>query len=67
MKALSLLIPIMDVERVLNSSTTSLRQFYNDIFFPALDKEGIKHIVHMGDVFDSRRGIEFKSLKWAKE
>lgn len=41
-------------------------KFYNDIFFPTLDKEGIKHIVHMGDVFDSRRGIEFKSLKWAK-
>ena len=41
-------------------------QFYKNIFFPTLDKEGIKHVIHMGDVFDSRRGIEFKSLKWAK-
>lgn len=41
-------------------------QFYKNIFFPTLDKEGIKHVIHMGDVFDSRRGIEFKSLKWSK-
>ena len=41
-------------------------KFYNDIFFPTLDKEGIDTVVHMGDAFDSRKGIEFKSLKWAK-
>tara|TARA_R110001606_G_scaffold242960_2_gene390817 strand:- start:7298 stop:8344 length:1047 start_codon:yes stop_codon:yes gene_type:complete len=41
-------------------------QFYNDIFFPSIDKEGITTVVHMGDAFDSRKGIEFKSLKWAK-
>ena len=41
-------------------------KFYNDIFFPTLDKLGIDDVIHMGDAFDSRRGIEFKSLKWAK-
>ncbi len=41
-------------------------QFYNDVFFPTLDKEGITTVVHMGDAFDSRKGIEFKALKWAK-
>tara|TARA_B100001142_G_scaffold131600_1_gene133187 strand:+ start:55482 stop:56528 length:1047 start_codon:yes stop_codon:yes gene_type:complete len=41
-------------------------QFYNDVFFPSLDKEGITTVVHMGDAFDSRKGIEFKALKWAK-
>jgi DNA repair exonuclease SbcCD nuclease subunit len=41
-------------------------QFYKDVFFPTLDKEGITTVVHMGDAFDSRKGIEFKSLKWAK-
>jgi len=41
-------------------------KFYKDIFFPTLDKEGIDTVVHMGDAFDSRKGIEFKSLKWAK-
>jgi len=41
-------------------------QFYNDVFFPTLDKEGIKTVIHMGDAFDSRKGIEFKSLTWAQ-
>jgi len=41
-------------------------KFYNDIFFPTLDKEGIDTVIHMGDAFDSRKGIEFKSLKWSR-
>jgi DNA repair exonuclease SbcCD nuclease subunit len=41
-------------------------KFYNDIFFPTLEKEGIDTVVHMGDAFDSRKGIEFKALKWSK-
>ena len=40
--------------------------FYNEIFFPTLDKMGITHVIHMGDAFDSRKGIEFKSLDWSK-
>ena len=38
-------------------------KFYDDVFFPTLDKEGIDTVIHMGDAFDSRKGIEFKSLK----
>ena len=34
-------------------------KFYNDIFFPTLEKEGITTIVDMGDTFDSRKGIDF--------
>lgn len=41
-------------------------KFYNEVFFPTIDKEGIDTVIHMGDAFDSRKGIEFKSLKWAK-
>ncbi len=41
-------------------------KFYNEIFFPTLDKEGITTVIHMGDAFDSRKGIEFKALDWAK-
>ena len=41
-------------------------KFYNDIFFPTLDEEGIDTVIHMGDAFDSRKGIEFKSLKWSR-
>jgi len=42
-------------------------KFYNDIFFPTLEKEGITTIVDMGDTFDNRRGIDFLALDWAKE
>ena len=41
-------------------------KFYNDIFFPALDEKKIKTVIHMGDAFDSRRGVEFRSLEWSK-
>ena len=41
-------------------------KFYNDIFFPTLDKEGIDTVIHMGDAFDSRKGIDFKALDWSK-
>ena len=40
--------------------------FYNDIFFPTLEKEGIDTIVDMGDTFDNRHGVNFSSLSWAK-
>lgn len=38
-------------------------KFYTDIFFPTLEKEGIDHIIQMGDVFDRRKYINFVSLK----
>ena len=41
-------------------------KFYNDIFFPYLEENGITTIVDMGDTFDSRKGIDFSSLAWAK-
>ncbi len=41
-------------------------KFYKDVFFPVLYGEEIDTVIHMGDAFDSRRGIEFKSLGWAK-
>ena len=41
-------------------------KFYSEVFFPTLDKEGIDTVIHMGDAFDSRRGIDFKALTWAK-
>ena len=41
-------------------------KFYNDVFFPTLEKQGITTIVDMGDTFDSRKGIDFSALSWAK-
>ena len=41
-------------------------KFYNEVFFPTLEKEGITTIIDMGDTFDSRKGIDFSALSWAK-
>lgn len=42
-------------------------KFYNEIFFPRLEKENIKTVIHMGDAFDNRKGIDYWALEWAKE
>ena len=41
-------------------------KFYENIFFPAIEKEGITTIIDMGDTFDSRKGVDFSCLGWAK-
>tara|TARA_B100001996_G_scaffold380823_1_gene369016 strand:- start:1017 stop:2060 length:1044 start_codon:yes stop_codon:yes gene_type:complete len=43
------------------------QKFYDDIFFPELEKREIKYCIHMGDAFDNRKNIDFLSLDWAKE
>jgi hypothetical protein len=42
-------------------------KFYNDVFFPTLEEYGITTVVDMGDTFDSRKGIDFSALSWAKD
>ena len=42
-------------------------KFYNDVFFPYLEKNKITTVVDMGDTFDNRRNIDLWSLEWAKE
>ena len=42
-------------------------KFYNDTFFPTLEREGITTVIDMGDTFDSRKGVDFSSLAWAKD
>lgn len=37
-------------------------KFYGDVFFPYLLEMGIKHIVHLGDIFDNRKFINFRAL-----
>jgi hypothetical protein len=41
-------------------------KFYNEVFFPTIEKEGITTVIDMGDTFDSRKGIDFSALSWAK-
>jgi len=41
-------------------------KFYNEVFFPTLEEHGIRIVIDMGDTFDSRKGIDFSALAWAK-
>ena len=43
------------------------QKFYEDIFFPTLEREGITTLIDMGDTFDNRRTIDLWSLEWAKK
>ena len=40
--------------------------FYRDIFFPSLEEHQVDTVVHMGDIFDSRKSIDLQSLEWTK-
>jgi DNA repair exonuclease SbcCD nuclease subunit len=37
-------------------------KFYNDVFFPYLEKNNIKQIYQLGDLFDRRKFINFNTL-----
>ena len=37
-------------------------KFYSDVFFPYLEERGIKKILHLGDYYENRTSINFKSL-----
>lgn len=42
-------------------------KFWNDVFFPCLKLWGIKHVVHLGDMVDRRKFINFVILnRWRK-
>ena len=40
--------------------------FYKNTFFPSLEEHKIDTVVHMGDIFDSRKSIDLQSLEWSK-
>jgi len=40
--------------------------FYRDVFFPSLEEHKVDTIIHMGDIFDSRKAIDLQSLEWSK-
>lgn len=42
-------------------------KYYDEIFFPLMEKEGITHIVHLGDIVDRRKHINFMSLHMMKK
>ena len=42
-------------------------KFYTNIFFPTLERDNIKVVIHLGDAFDNRKGIDYWALWWAKK
>ena len=43
------------------------QNFYDNIFFPKLEEQQIKHILILGDTFDRRKFINFNTLSRAKK
>ena len=43
------------------------KNFYDNIFFPYLEKNKIDTVVDMGDTFDNRRNIDLVTLEWSKK
>jgi UDP-2,3-diacylglucosamine pyrophosphatase LpxH len=43
------------------------RRFYDETFFPEIDKRGIKTILHLGDCFDRRKYINFNTLSSCRD
>lgn len=42
-------------------------RFYENTFFPTLDEKGIRHVLHMGDVVDRRKFINYNTLNTMKQ
>jgi len=40
--------------------------FYHNVFFPTLEERNIDTVIHIGDVFDNRKIIDYNALNWAK-
>ena len=43
------------------------KKFYEDVFFPTIESEGITTVIDMGATFDNRRNIDLASLEWSKK
>lgn len=43
------------------------RKFFQETFFPYIEERGIKTLVHVGDVFDRRKYVNFNTLRSCKE
>jgi DNA repair exonuclease SbcCD nuclease subunit len=41
-------------------------RFYTDTFFPTLEERRIDTVIHLGDAFDNRKGVDYWALDWAQ-
>jgi len=45
----------------------SQKLFYENVFFPTIDSNNVKHVLHLGDVFDRRKYANFLTIRNANE
>ena len=43
------------------------QKFYDDVFFPTLEKEGVRVIFDLGDTFDNRKSMDFNTFHRVRE
>ena len=43
------------------------QKFYDEIFFPTLEKEGVKVVFDLGDTFDNRKSMDFNTFHRVRE
>lgn len=43
------------------------QKFYDEVFFPTLEKEKVSTIIDLGDTFDNRKSIDFNTFNRVKE
>lgn len=43
------------------------KKFYDNVFFPTLDEKGVKVVLHLGDVTDRRKYINFVTAKFLED
>lgn len=41
-------------------------RFYDEVFFPTLGARTIDTVLHLGDAYDNRRGIDYWGLEWSQ-
>ena len=43
------------------------KKFYDEVFFPYLEQNGIEYVIQLGDVFDRRKFVNYQTLKHCRE
>ena len=43
------------------------QRFYDEVFFPTLEKEGVNTIIDLGDTFDNRKSMDFNTFHRVRE
>jgi DNA repair exonuclease SbcCD nuclease subunit len=43
------------------------KKFLDDVFFPRLNADGINHVIHLGDIVDRRKYVNFLTAKRLRE